>query len=65
MIPENTHSLSNDVFATHKKERGASLVEYSLLVALIAIVSITALTKLGATVSDQFVSIEKVISGQE
>ena len=65
MTPENTHSLSNDVFDTHKRERGASLVEYSLLVALIAIISITAVTKLGETVSNQFISLEKVIAGQK
>lgn len=36
------------------RQRGASLVEYSILVALIAIVSIAAVTQLGTTISSQF-----------
>ncbi len=35
-------------------ERGASLVEYALLLALIAMVCIAAVTTLGETVSTQF-----------
>ena len=35
-----------------KSERGASLVEYALLVALIAVVVIGAVTLLGTTASD-------------
>lgn len=35
-------------------ERGASLVEYALLLALIAIVCIAAVTALGQTTSEQF-----------
>ena len=35
-------------------ERGASLVEYALLVALIAVVVIGAVTLLGTTASDTF-----------
>lgn len=35
-------------------DRGASLVEYALLVALIAIVCIAAVTALGETTSTQF-----------
>lgn len=65
MTNEDTQILNNETLATHSKERGASLVEYSLLVALIAIVSITAVSKLGATVSNQFVSIDKAIAGEE
>lgn len=45
-------------------ERGASLVEYALLVELIAIVSITAVSKLGTAVSNQFVGIETAINGK-
>ena len=37
-----------------EKQRGASLVEYALLVALIAVVAIAALTTLGGTVSERF-----------
>ncbi len=35
-------------------DRGASLVEYALLVALLAMVCIAAVTALGATTSEQF-----------
>jgi len=35
----------------HKDETGASLVEYALLLALIAVVAIAALTALGGSVS--------------
>ncbi len=37
-----------------KTERGASLVEYALLVALIAVVCIAAVTFLGRNASDKF-----------
>ena len=37
-----------------REDRGASMVEYALLLALIAVISILALTALGNTVSDQF-----------
>ncbi len=38
----------------NKNEKGASLVEYALLTALIAVVCIIALRTLGTTVSQQF-----------
>ena len=37
-----------------KTDRGASLVEYALLVALIAVVCIVAITFLGDTASEKF-----------
>ena len=37
-----------------KSERGASLVEYALLVALIAVVCIAAVTTLGKSAADKF-----------
>jgi pilus assembly protein Flp/PilA len=37
-----------------KSERGASLVEYALLVALIAVVCIAAITLLGESASSKF-----------
>ena len=40
-----------------KSERGASLVEYALLVALIAVVCIAAVTTLGKKVKSNFNSI--------
>jgi pilus assembly protein Flp/PilA len=39
-------------------ERGASLVEYALLLALIAVVCILAITALGGKASSKFSSIE-------
>ena len=51
--------LQFDVFKTWmlarcKSERGASLVEYALLVALIAVVCIVAITFLGNQAEDKF-----------
>ena len=46
--------LSAWVTAHVKNERGASLVEYALLVALIAVVCIAAVTTLGKNASDKF-----------
>ncbi len=40
-----------------KNERGAALVEYALLLALIAVVCIIALTTLGDKANDKFESI--------
>lgn len=44
-------------------ERGAALVEYALLLALIAVVCIAALTLLGEGSADKFSVIESEISG--
>ena len=44
-------------------ERGASLVEYALLVALIAVVCIAAVTILGKNASTKFNSVGNSISG--
>ena len=42
------------ILAHIKSERGASLVEYALLVALIAVVCIAAVTTLGKSASKKF-----------
>jgi pilus assembly protein Flp/PilA len=48
-------------FAT--EEEGASLVEYALLVALLAVVSITILTTLGGSISTLFTRVnDKVVA---
>jgi pilus assembly protein Flp/PilA len=39
------------------KEEGATLAEYGLLLALIAVVCIAAITLLGTTISSMFVSV--------
>ncbi len=46
-----------------KSERGASLVEYALLVALIAVVAIAAVRILGQSVSSQFSTVNAQIGG--
>ena len=47
--------------AQAKTERGASLVEYALLVALIAVVCIAAVTLLGRNASTKFSSVSSSI----
>ncbi len=47
--------------AQAKTERGASLVEYALLVALIAVVCIAAVTLLGRSAGDKFSSVNSAI----
>lgn len=44
-------------FQDEKKEKGASLVEYALLVALISIVAIVAIRSIGTSVSTKFSSV--------
>jgi pilus assembly protein Flp/PilA len=46
-----------------KTERGASLVEYALLVALIAVVCIVAITFLGRAASSKFSSVGSAVAG--
>jgi pilus assembly protein Flp/PilA len=57
-----------DVLATWLRahataERGASLVEYALLVALIAVVCIAAVSLLGSSASTKFSGVGSAISG--
>jgi pilus assembly protein Flp/PilA len=47
-------------FLRLREERGASLVEYALLLALIALVCIAALTSLGGSVSSKFSSVSQM-----
>jgi pilus assembly protein Flp/PilA len=44
-------------------DRGASLVEYALLVALIAVVCIAAITALGTSASDKFSEVGTAVEG--
>lgn len=44
-------------------ERGASLVEYALLVALIAVVCILAITFLGRAASSKFSTVGSAVAG--
>jgi pilus assembly protein Flp/PilA len=45
-----------------RTERGASLVEYALLVALIAVVCIVAVTVLGSSASKKFSNVSSSLS---
>lgn len=47
--------------AKAETERGASLVEYALLVALIAVVCIAAVTALGGAAGDKFSAVGSAI----
>lgn len=44
-------------------ERGASLVEYALLVALIAVVCIVAVRTIGSSARDQFSTVGSAVGG--
>jgi pilus assembly protein Flp/PilA len=44
-------------------ERGASMVEYGLLLALIAVVAIVAVKALGGSVASKFTSVNSNLSG--
>ncbi len=46
-----------------KTDRGASLVEYALLVALIAVVCIVAITFLGSAADQKFSSVGSAVQG--
>jgi pilus assembly protein Flp/PilA len=56
-------SLARRIRAVFTREEGASLVEYALLVALIAVVCITAVTLLGGNIRDKLNQIATAISG--
>lgn len=68
---ENTPMLSNqwDFVASYVRarfgntEKGASLVEYALLVALIAVVCIVAITFLGTSAESKFDTVGSSIKG--
>ena len=52
------HFLSAWVTSRIDDERGASLVEYALLIALIAVVCIAAVTALGSSASEKFSEVD-------
>jgi pilus assembly protein Flp/PilA len=54
---------AEQVKSVKKNEKGASLVEYALLVALIAIIAIVAVRSLGQNVSSQFSAMSAQIGG--
>ena len=56
------HYLATWLRARVDDERGASLVEYALLVALIAVVCIAAVTLLGGNASSKFDTVAQSIN---
>jgi pilus assembly protein Flp/PilA len=63
MSDELKVTVENEVSAVEeKKERGASMVEYALLVALIAVISIVAIRTVGQQVSENFSEIQSELS---
>ena len=44
-------------------EKGATAVEYGIMVALIAVVIIVAVTTLGGTLNDMFLNVQCVVTG--
>ena len=57
----NREPVSAEPTSQHR-QRGASLVEYALLVALIAVVAIAAVSSLGTQVSTQFSNIGSAVN---
>ena len=53
---------SEKLVRTEENESGASLVEYALLVALIAVVAIVSIRVLGTSISEQFSRVANEIS---
>ena len=55
---------TESVTSRHKGERGASMVEYALLVALIAVAAIASLKVLGNTTATQFAKVVTELGGE-
>jgi pilus assembly protein Flp/PilA len=53
--------LLQNTEAEEKKQKGASLVEYALLVALIAVIAIVAIRAVGTKVSSRFSQINSTL----
>jgi pilus assembly protein Flp/PilA len=54
---------TNVMIRLRSEEKGATAVEYGIMVALIAVVIIVAVTLLGTTLSDTFSNIQCNVSG--
>jgi len=55
--------MNKELLEQEEKEEGATLVEYALLVALIAIVCIAAISILGQGISTRFSNVERNVNG--
>ena len=53
----------NDLKARAEEEKGATAVEYALMVALIAVVIIAAVTLVGKAASNQFSTVGSAVNG--
>ena len=62
MNMENSVTGQNSSTSAHKKEAGATMIEYALLVALIAIIALAGVRFLGQTVSKQFSEIATTLN---
>jgi pilus assembly protein Flp/PilA len=56
-------SLHTNLMLRLRNEKGATAVEYGIMVALIAVVIIVAVTLLGTTLSDMFVQVQCSVTG--
>jgi pilus assembly protein Flp/PilA len=61
--PENIMNFINGLRTFVRNEEGQDLLEYALLIALIAIVSVVAVTSAGTKVKDVFTNIAAAIPG--
>ena len=59
---ERESAMSDLIKRFVKEEDGATMVEYGLMVALIAVVCIAAVTLLGGEVRDLFTGVEKSVA---
>lgn len=50
-----------DMLKSHKREKGATMIEYALVVGLITIAAITVLQNVGRQVSSSFVKIDSAL----
>ena len=64
MMNQNLQVFENAPPGPQRHERGASLVEYALLVALIAIIAIVAVRELGETTHNQFAGLVTHLGGE-
>ncbi len=62
-VESSCDNMLAETVGNESRQKGASLVEYALLVALIAVVAIAAVRILGQTVSGQFSVINNTITG--
>jgi len=56
-------NLIKSMIALSKKERGATMVEYAIMVALIALVCFIMITGVGLTVNNTYSTLNSVIPG--